>query len=692
MGQHLDASQVLPAFRAEVRGVLYAILKFALFYLLLMLLALGLLAATYVLGIAVIMIHVSFITLAVGLGMMALGTMVCVFLIKFIFSRSRVVDTIRIEVKPKDQPELFRLVNELADQIQAPRPKHVYLVPEVNASVSYDSTFWSMFLPVRKNLRIGLGLVNALSVPELRAVIAHEFGHFSQRSMKLGSYVYTVNRTIHDLVHHRDPWDRALQGWADAGGVFGWFAVFTSYIVQAVRRWLWWAYGWINRSYSSLSRQMEFHADAIAAHAVGADHLIEALYKVEYAGMAWESALGELSVRLNKGFVASDVYAVQRAQVAYHRKLNAAIPFDRVLDDIRRERIDWRPRLVIKDQWASHPSLEEREAHVVGIGNSHQPDTRSAWLLFANEEVLRRQMHDLLYEQAGIPLKEKVSFDARQYLLEMRAENDQYAIDSYYRSYYDDRIPKVASIEGLLLSGPFQEEAPEKLYSAENIDRTRRWVRGLSDLNTLQVLVAGGIDVEEFELDGAKYKKSEAPACLDRLSRELKAEEVWSAELDHRMQRAHMYAADLVGRGEGLRAALTNFITWSERIRSINSIMERGRSVHAELASKPRFDEYEWKRIGGSAEHFHVMLIAALRTFDHREALTDAEHELDIGALDRVSRMSFPQSNFEVEFFMGVLRATAVLENAITKRTKRALKDLTDIQLEWLVRPPASGC
>lgn len=688
MGPLPDASQVSPAFRAEVRKVLFAILKFALFYLLLMVLAIGLLIATFYLGIGVIMLRPSFITLAIGLGMIALGTMVCVFLIKFIFSRSRVVDAIRIEVKPKDQPELFQLVNDLADRIQAPRPKHVYLVPEVNASVSYDSTFWSMFLPVRKNLRIGLGLVNSLNVSELRAVMAHEFGHFSQRSMKLGSYVYTVNRTIHDLVQNRDSWDRALQGWADAGGVFGWFAVFTSYIVQAVRRSLWWAYGWINRSYSSLSRQMEFHADAIAAHAAGGNHLIEALYKVEYAAMAWEGALGQLGARLNKGFVASDVYAVQRAQVAFHRNLDGTVPLDRVLYDIRRERITWRPRLVIKDQWASHPSMDEREAQAGAVGGDQQPDLRSAWDIFRDADGLRGRMRDLLYEKAGVPLKEKVPIDAHQYLSEMRSEAERYTVDPWYRSYYDDRIPKMAPIEQ---SGPERTEDPTTLYTPENIERTRRWIRGRADLHMLEALVSGAIDVEAFELDGVKYAKKEASVCLERLDRELKSEANWSADLDLRMQTANIAAADRAGHGADLRTAMTTYMMWSERIVSINAVMERGRSVHAELASKQRFEEHEWKRIGGNAQHVVVMLLAALRTFDHREVLTVEEHKLEIGALDRVVRLSIPQFTFEVEYFMGVLNATAVLEAATERRTRESLKNFTDIQLEWLKRSPASG-
>jgi Zn-dependent protease with chaperone function len=56
-----------------------------------------------------------------------------------------------------------------------------------------------MFLPIKKNLQIGIGLMNSLTQDELKAVLAHEFGHFSQKSMKIGSYVYYANQVIHNL-------------------------------------------------------------------------------------------------------------------------------------------------------------------------------------------------------------------------------------------------------------------------------------------------------------------------------------------------------------------------------------------------------------------------------------------------------------------------------------------------------------
>ena len=94
----------------------------------------------------------------------------------------------KIRITKEKEPALFQLIEETYQQVGAPAPKHVFLTTDVNAFVSYDSSFWSMFLLVKKNLTIGLGLINSTTVSEFKSILAHEFGHFSQRSMKVGSY------------------------------------------------------------------------------------------------------------------------------------------------------------------------------------------------------------------------------------------------------------------------------------------------------------------------------------------------------------------------------------------------------------------------------------------------------------------------------------------------------------------------
>src|SRR5690606_38074555 len=160
-------------------------------------------------------------------------------------------------------------------------PKKIYLSSDVNAFVSYDSSFWSMFFPVRKNLTIGLGLVNSVNLSEFKAVLAHEFGHFSQRSMKLGSYVYNVNRILYNMLYDNTGYANMLQGWSSIHDVFALFTRLTILIARGIQAILSGMYGFLNKKYSGLSLQMEYHADAVAASVSGSESLVTALRRLE---------------------------------------------------------------------------------------------------------------------------------------------------------------------------------------------------------------------------------------------------------------------------------------------------------------------------------------------------------------------------------------------------------------------------
>ncbi len=177
-------------FRLEAFKVVLSIFLFIAVYIVLILLSVGLAAVVSWLGVMLIILKPMFLTLMIGLGMIGLGLMVIYFLFKFIFSIKRVDRSGFIEINRKDFPEIYSFIERLANETKSPLPKKIYISQDVNASVFYDSSFLSMFFPVKKNLLIGLGFVNSVNLSEFKAVIAHEFGHFSQHSMKLGSYVF----------------------------------------------------------------------------------------------------------------------------------------------------------------------------------------------------------------------------------------------------------------------------------------------------------------------------------------------------------------------------------------------------------------------------------------------------------------------------------------------------------------------
>ena len=73
-----------------------------------------------------------------------------VFLIKFLFSVSK-DNYEKIRITKEKEPALFQLIEETYQQVGAPAPKHVFLTTDVNAFVSYDSSFWVCFAGKEKS-------------------------------------------------------------------------------------------------------------------------------------------------------------------------------------------------------------------------------------------------------------------------------------------------------------------------------------------------------------------------------------------------------------------------------------------------------------------------------------------------------------------------------------------------------------
>ena len=86
-------------------------------------------------------------------------------------------------------PALFHTLSEVARKTGQPMPEEVYLVGEVNAFVAHRGGI--MGIGSRPVMGLGLPLLQALSIPEMCAVIAHEFGHYVGGDTRLRSEEHT---------------------------------------------------------------------------------------------------------------------------------------------------------------------------------------------------------------------------------------------------------------------------------------------------------------------------------------------------------------------------------------------------------------------------------------------------------------------------------------------------------------------
>jgi Zn-dependent protease with chaperone function len=94
-----------------------------------------------------------------------------------------------VDVTAEDAPDLWALVAELSDSAGTGAPSQIRLTHETNAEVSEDARFFGLIGGVRR-MYVGIPLLQGLTVSQLRAVLAHEFGHYSGAHTRLAPLAY----------------------------------------------------------------------------------------------------------------------------------------------------------------------------------------------------------------------------------------------------------------------------------------------------------------------------------------------------------------------------------------------------------------------------------------------------------------------------------------------------------------------
>ncbi|WP_060883503.1 M48 family metalloprotease [Streptomyces caniscabiei] len=111
-----------------------------------------------------------------------------------------------LPVTEADEPELWRTVRDLADQVGTRAPSRIVLTADVNAAVAEDARLLGL-LPGPRRLYLGVPLLQGLTEAQLRAVLAHELGHYSNADTRLAALTVRGRAQVLRTVRHFE--DRA---------------------------------------------------------------------------------------------------------------------------------------------------------------------------------------------------------------------------------------------------------------------------------------------------------------------------------------------------------------------------------------------------------------------------------------------------------------------------------------------------
>lgn len=162
----------------------------------------------------------------------------------------------------EEHPRLWAEVRALAEIVRTRAPDEIRLLPEVNAAVEEQTQMLGL-VRGRRTLYLGAPVLMGLTAQQLRSVVAHELGHYSNRHTSLGTVTYRGREAIGGVVERfgeRSPVGRL-------------FAAYSEVYFSLT---------------GTLSRQQELEADDFSVEVAGRDAAAAALSELPLLGAAWE--------------------------------------------------------------------------------------------------------------------------------------------------------------------------------------------------------------------------------------------------------------------------------------------------------------------------------------------------------------------------------------------------------------------
>lgn len=384
-----------------------------------------------------------------------------IFMFKSLFIFTKRDKTDFQYLTPESEPVLFDFIYKLADQAGAPRPHKVITTSRVNAAVFYDLSIFNLLFPSKKNLEIGLGLVNTINMGEFKAILAHEFGHFAQKSMLLGRYVYVANQIAVRIVNKRDALDGFLIGLSRFDFRIAWVGWILLILVWAIRSLIEVLFSVVVIAERALSREMEFQADLIAVSLTGSDDLINGLHKLRGADEAYNSSINIVNEFIGQNKKVPDLFSLQTYYLEQMRLVLDDKSFGATPSNFRaghETRIFSTTGINPPEMWATHPSDVDRENNAKQHYIPSLINKKSTWELFNAPVELRQSATKAIYDSIEkLPECELISEEEANLKMKTDVFNWKF-LKNEYKGIYRDRFLSIYVDE------------PEELFTANSSD------------------------------------------------------------------------------------------------------------------------------------------------------------------------------------------------------------------------------
>jgi Zn-dependent protease with chaperone function len=293
--------------------------------------------------------------------------------LKSLFTRARDEDP-GLKVAEGEHPRLRRVLDEVAAKIGTRAVTNVYLTPGTDLAVmERGGVFKQVRGHTERCLILGIGAIEGMAMRPFRAILAHEYGHFSNEDTAGGGFALAVRRSLVTTAVNLA--QSGAAAWYNPAWLFvnGFYRVFL-------------------RISHGASRLQEVLADRWAAFAYGSRAFAEGLRHVIDRSIRFDAhANSVLKEVIEEKRPLPNLYA--------YRPAAALIEESKIAESVE-EAIHREPSPL-----DSHPRPADRIAWVEALGTTGAPpaadDADAVWTLFDDREAVERRLTDEVRQNVG---------------------------------------------------------------------------------------------------------------------------------------------------------------------------------------------------------------------------------------------------------------------------------------------------
>ncbi len=300
------------------------------------------------------------VKLALVVALLTLATLWSI--LKSVFVRGRDDDPgERLELRA--HPRLRALLEEVARRIETRPVDSVYLTPGTDVAVMERGGLGRQLRGgTERCLILGVGVLEGFRVGPLKAVLAHEYGHFSNRDTAGGGFALAVRRSLLTMA----------QGLAESGAA-AWYNPVWLFLNGFYRVFL--------RISQGASRLQEILADRWAVLAYGSKAFEEGLRHVIERAVRFDATANRLVAEMAQRRPVANLYAAPEGPQEEDPEVGKVV----------RQVLNRPP-----SPYDSHPSPTERTRWARALGargsGAAAEDAEDAWSLFADRTAIEQSM------------------------------------------------------------------------------------------------------------------------------------------------------------------------------------------------------------------------------------------------------------------------------------------------------------